>query len=65
MSGEHKWTRMAGFEHEFCKVCTMVRRADDRNKPCRGPARLSLRSEQHIGTDPADVTARTTGLTRE
>jgi hypothetical protein len=61
---EHQWTTMPGFDHEFCRKCTIVRRADDKNKPCRGSVRLSLRSNEHLGPDPADVTARTAGLTR-
>lgn len=28
---------------ECCRVCGMMRRADKKNKPCKGPAKIELR----------------------
>jgi hypothetical protein len=28
---------------EACRFCGIVRRGDDKNKPCGGPAKLALR----------------------
>lgn len=46
----HEWTQRDGIE--FCLACLVVRRADDRNKPCRGPARLSLRDAPPVEEIP-------------
>ncbi len=40
---QHDWGNHINSNWEMCKVCGVVRRADDQNKPCRGPARLTLR----------------------
>lgn len=45
VSTTHKWSnRMSRGNLEFCEVCGIVRRADDKNKPCRGPVAISLRT---------------------
>lgn len=41
----HQWVRPTGFKWDFCAVCGFVRRADDKNKPCRGPSRVGPRGE--------------------
>lgn len=53
--GEHVWTTHERTGWTVCRVCTVVQRADGRNKPCRGPARLSLRN------DPEETTPRPPG----
>ena len=37
----HTWWLWQGIE--CCKVCGIVRRKDDKNKPCKGPTRIVLR----------------------
>lgn len=37
---EHEWVRFDGFTYDVCGICGVVRRADDRNKPCRGTVRV-------------------------
>lgn len=40
----HLWGKwLPSQEWESCYICNIVRRADDKNKPCKGPVRLSLR----------------------
>lgn len=39
---QHFWHERFGLT--CCKKCGMVRRADDKNKPCRGPVRVGLRT---------------------
>ena len=42
-SRQHDWVRQYKSlreDYEWCVVCGIVRRHDDKNKPCRGPARL-------------------------
>lgn len=46
----HPWIRAFGMT--CCRDCGMVRRADDKNKPCRGVVRVGPREE------PAEVTVR-------
>ncbi len=36
----HAWEHVAVVGHECCKDCGIVRRADDKNGPCRGPMKL-------------------------
>ena len=41
----HQWGRWTqGQEWDSCRACGIVRRADDQNKPCRGPVTVALRS---------------------
>lgn len=42
-AAEHRWTTMPGCEWTFCADCNVIRRADGKNRPCRGPAGLTLR----------------------
>jgi hypothetical protein len=48
---EHQWWIWNGLE--CCKVCGMVRRNDDKNKPCRGPVKVEPRIEA-IGPPPKE-----------
>lgn len=43
---QHVWAKEPGWAWEACRVCGVVRRADDRNLPCRGPVKLSLREAE-------------------
>ena len=43
--GIHDWFVPAFIGRECCRKCGIMRRADDRNKPCRGKVVLSLRDE--------------------
>lgn len=36
----HDWQLTAHRAWEFCKTCGIVRRADDKNSPCKGPTRM-------------------------
>lgn len=40
----HRWHARLGLE--CCSECGIVRRADDKNGPCRGPIRVTLREEK-------------------
>ena len=43
---EHKWVlrdTTSGKKYDICKVCGIVRRADDKNLPCKGPTKIGLR----------------------
>lgn len=42
---EHQWWFWQGIE--CCKVCGIVWRRDDMNKPCRGPVRIKLRAREN------------------
>lgn len=44
----HKWHFPAGIEYECCRDCGIVRRADDRNRPCIGPVRVGLRHHEPL-----------------
>lgn len=37
---KHIWTTDMRWTWQFCKVCGIVRRADEKNKPCKGPTKL-------------------------
>ena len=41
--GLHVWRYMFSETWENCFVCGIVRRADDRNAPCKGPPRMEAR----------------------
>lgn len=45
ISKEHNWDDGKRFGHPVCKKCCIVKRADGKNNPCKGPATLSLRKE--------------------
>lgn len=47
--GEHDWFVPKFIGYECCRKCGIVRRADDKNKPCRGRVTLSLRDEYTEG----------------
>lgn len=40
----HVWIKHESFNWVFCKRCGFVRRADKRNKACRGTVRIRTRS---------------------
>ncbi len=44
MSGEHEWFRHPTLIFDSCKLCGIIKRADGRNKPCRGLVKIGLRS---------------------
>jgi hypothetical protein len=37
---EHKWFKPDFMQYEACATCGIVRYADDKNKPCKGPTSL-------------------------
>jgi len=39
----HEWIKPDWLMQEACRFCGIVRRGDDKNKPCGGPVRLALR----------------------
>ena len=43
--GKHHWFIPDNIQYECCRKCGIVRRADDKNGPCKGDVRLSLRDE--------------------
>lgn len=45
VSNGHHWVER--FNLVCCRDCGIVRRADDRNKPCRGKVRVELREPDH------------------
>lgn len=47
--GVHDWFTPGFIGYECCRKCGMVRRADDKNKPCRDRVVLSLRDEYTEG----------------
>lgn len=72
VSPEHEWVKNdprwpSIRDIEFCAICTVGRRADGKNKPCRGwtPA-ITLRVEQPVSAraDVAVLARYTIGLTR-
>lgn len=36
----HKWGYWKKDTFKCCQICGMIRRADKKNKPCKGPAKL-------------------------
>lgn len=40
----HQWFWPKGIRWECCKVCGIVRRADDKNGPCKGPVKIGPRA---------------------
>lgn len=43
--GRHDWFVPKFIGYECCRKCGYVRRADDKNKPCRGVVTVSVRDE--------------------
>lgn len=41
----HDWFVPEFIGYECCRKCGIVRRADDKNKPCKGVVRVALRDE--------------------
>ncbi len=39
----HIWTTDLRWTWQFCKVCGIVKRADGKNKPCKGPTKVGER----------------------
>lgn len=39
----HDWFRPDFIQHDCCRACGIVRRADDKNSPCLGPTAVGLR----------------------
>ncbi len=50
-SREHRWARRETFGFTACSACGIVRRADGKNKPCRGPVVVRPRTD-HPGESP-------------
>lgn len=44
-SNGHQWGYYKDMQWESCRACGIVRRADDKNTPCKGPVKVVLRSE--------------------
>jgi len=42
--GMHLWAKYRGYDS--CAHCGIVRRRDDKNKPCKGMVRVGLRRER-------------------
>ena len=43
--GQHDWFTPKFIGYPCCRKCGIVKRADGKNKPCRGRVVLSLRDE--------------------
>lgn len=43
-SNGHRWGFYRDMKWESCRVCGWIRRADDKNTPCKGPVKVSLRT---------------------
>lgn len=43
--GDHDWIKRDGNDFKFCRICNTVKRADGKNKPCKGPVKLTLRNK--------------------
>ena len=41
--GGHKFGWYKDFKYQSCRICGLIRRADDNNNPCRGPVEVTLR----------------------
>lgn len=39
-SNLHVWFKPKFMNYECCKLCGVVRRKDNKNKPCRGPVKM-------------------------
>ena len=42
----HAWVRRDGYRYDTCEICGIVRRADDKNNPCKGPVKIGLREPE-------------------
>ena len=42
---EHDWFRPDFIAYDCCRACGIVRRADGKNKPCRGEVKVTLRDK--------------------
>ena len=42
----HDWIKRDDNDFEFCRICNVVKRADGKNKPCKGPVKLTLRNKK-------------------
>lgn len=40
----HEWFKPEFLTYECCRKCGIVRRADDKNSPCKGPVRVGPRA---------------------
>jgi hypothetical protein len=47
----HVWTWLDKYMLIACKTCGIVRRWDDKNKPCKGPARVRPRNDNVLGRE--------------
>ena len=50
MIPRHRWIPKdygAGLSWPVCRNCGVVRRADKKNKPCNGPAKIDVRAEKN------------------
>lgn len=48
----HEWTTDDKTDYEWCRKCLLVRQANGSNdkKPCKGPARVGMRSDDVLRT---------------
>lgn len=45
-SNGHKWIKPEWLDWQSCLACGIVRRGDDKNKPCPGKVFISLRQTE-------------------
>lgn len=39
----HEWFRPSALSYDCCRICGIVKRADGKNRPCKGPVKITLR----------------------
>lgn len=53
-AAQHIWFKPHFLKHECCRKCGVVRRADDKNGPCKKGVRVALRDYYTEGTPTHD-----------
>lgn len=43
--GEHAWFKFKDDNFDCCAKCGIIRRKDDKNKPCPGKVKVTLRNK--------------------
>lgn len=46
-SGKHAWFKFQDDKFDCCAWCGVIRRSDDKNKPCPGKVKVSLRGNKN------------------
>lgn len=44
-TGEHAWFKFKDDNFDCCARCGIIRRKDDKNKPCPGKVKITLRNQ--------------------